>query len=424
MNAYIRCFASQPKILQLVDANVTSSKIRTLCIQRRFPNLQSVCLALNPLNELASPFLDLQLPNLTILDLTSCNLSTLQPLSPLTHLLSLSTLNLRSNPLTTLSTRPPLMFPHLRAIDLTSTDLPTISSLIPIPITFPELSSLKTSHAPLTTSHPSPRLITIGRVPGLTMLNNTPIPPHERQNAELYYLSTITPLFLAANTDEEEKEIVKDHPQWLHLCKKHGEPESITQKRNARNATSRPESDEDNEETKSYPPHSLGANLITITFHYHPPISASDVPPTQPQPTQDPKRQQKQQHIRSIPTQTDIYRLKALVGRLYALPSLETKLVLETDEWDPVPATKPQDDDWSCSEDDDTGSESDDEGSGHVGLQGRKKQKKTKGDEEGKGENWIRREVELVDSTRPVGSWIQGSEASVRVEKRDLRLLR
>ncbi|CAO1604973.1 hypothetical protein XANCAGTX0491_008511 [Xanthoria calcicola] len=408
--------------LSLANCAVGWDNIRTLCIQRRFPNLQSVCLAFNPLNELPSPFLDLQLPNLTILDLTSCNLSTLQPLSPLTHLLSLSTLNLRSNPLTTLNTRPPLIFPHLRAIDLTSTGLPALSSLIPIPTTFPELSSLKTSHAPLTTSHPSPRLITIARVPGLTMLNNTPIPPHERQNSELYYLSAITPLFLAAKTNEEEKEIVKDHPQWKHLCEKHGEPESITQKRNARSATSRPESDEDNKETKPYPPHSLGANLITITFHYHPPISAPDAPPQAPQ-AKDPKRQQPQQHIRSIPTQTDIYRLKALVGRLYALPSLETKLVLETDEWDPIPAAKPQDDDWSCSEDE-TGSESDDEGSSHVDVQKKKERKKGKDGNGEKGEKWIRREVELVDSTRPVGSWIQGPEASVRVEKRDLKLLR
>ncbi|KAI4227412.1 MAG: hypothetical protein L6R36_002433 [Xanthoria steineri] len=411
--------------LSLANCAVGWDNIRTLCIRRLFPNLQSVCLAFNPLNELPGPFLDLQLPNLTILDLTSCNLSSLQPLSPLTHLLSLSTLNLRSNPLTTLSTRPPLIFPHLKAIDLTSTDLPTLSSLIPIPTTFPELSSLKTSHAPLTTSHPSPRLITIARVPGLTMLNNTPIAPHERQNAELYYLSTITPLFLAARTDEEETEIIKDHPQWKHLCKKYGEPESITQKRNARSATSRPKSDEENKEARSYPPHSLGANLITITFHYHPPFSASDapLPPPQPQQAQDPKIQQRrEQHTRSIPNQTDIYRLKALVGRLYALPSLEIKLVLETDEWDPVPASKPQDDDWSCSEDE-TGSGSDDERSSRVGFQ-KKTQKKTKGDEEERGEKWIRREVELVDSTRPVGSWIQGPEASVRVESRDLSLLR
>ncbi|KAI4280346.1 MAG: hypothetical protein L6R38_004529 [Xanthoria sp. 2 TBL-2021] len=417
MNAYILCFVSQQEILQFSDANVTS-KIRTLCTQRRFPNIQTLSLAFNPLNELPSPFLDLQLPNLTILDLTYCSLSTLQPLSPLTHLHSLSTLNLRSNPLATLSTRPPLIFPHLRAIDLTSTDLPTLSSLIPIPTTFPKLSSLKTSHAPLTTSHPSPRLITIARLPGLTILNNTPIPPHERQNAELYYLSTITSLFLAAKTDEEEIGLVEEHPQWKYLCEKYGEPESITQKRNPRTSPSHINSskgEDENNETKIYPPLSLGANLIKFTFYYTPSPSPSDPPP--PQPQKDKPTEAQQQHIRAIPKQIDIYRLKAFVGRLYSFPSLELKLVLETDEWDPVPAAKPEDDDWSCSEDD--GSE-DDESAGVVERREKKKEK-----EREKGKNlWVRREIELVDSTRPVGFWVEGKEARVRVERRDLRMFK
>lgn len=37
------------------------------------------------------------------------------------------------------------------------------------------------------------------------------------------------------------------------------------------------------------------------------------------------------------------------------------------------------------------------------------------GMEEGK---WVQREVELVDSTREVGFWIEGGEARVRVELR------
>ncbi|KAL8884776.1 MAG: hypothetical protein Q9192_006770 [Flavoplaca navasiana] len=207
--------------------------IRTLCNGRRFPNLQCLSLAFNPLDEPPSPLLNLQLRSLTTLDLTSCKLCTLQTLFPLADLPALSTLNLRSNPLTNLVTNPSLIFSHLRTLDLTSTNLPSLLSLNPIPTTFPILSSLKTSHTPLTTSHPSSRLITIARLPGLTTLNNTPIPPHERQNADLYYLSTITPLILAASTDKEEEEIMEEHPQWGHLCEKYGEPGSISQKRNA-----------------------------------------------------------------------------------------------------------------------------------------------------------------------------------------------
>ncbi|KAL9002753.1 MAG: hypothetical protein Q9180_009951, partial [Flavoplaca navasiana] len=104
----------------------------------------------------------------------------------------------------------------------------------------------------------------------------------------------------------------------------------------------------------------------------------------------------------------DIYHLKAFLGRLYSIPSLELKLVLETDECDPVPAAKPEDDDWSCSED----YSSDDERRS-AGDGGDTKKAKEKGEREGRKEKdlWIRREIELVDSTRPVGFWVEGKEA-------------
>ncbi|KAL8980057.1 MAG: hypothetical protein Q9205_004757 [Flavoplaca limonia] len=404
------------KVAELGLANCVMGwdDVRTLCNQRHFPNLQCLSLAFNPLNEPPSPLLNLQLPILTTLDLASCNLCTLQTLFPLADLPALSTLNLRSNPLTNLVTDPSLIFSRLRTLDLTSTNLPNLSSLNPIPTTFPILSSFKTSNTPLTTSHPSSRLITIARLPGLTTLNNTPIPPHERQNADLYYLSTITPLILAANTAKEEEAIVKEHPQWGHLCEKYGEPESITKKRNSQLLTSEPNlSATGNNKEKIYPPLSLGVNLINFTFYFHKPISTSD-PATPPHPNQ----QNQQQHTQSLPKQIDIYRLKAFLGRFYSIPSLELKLVLETDEWDPVPAAKPEDDDWSCSED----YSSDDERRS-AGDGGDPRKAKAKGEEEEEGKQkdlWVRREIELVDSTRPVGFWVEGKEARVRVERRDL----
>ncbi len=98
---------------------------------------------------------------------------------------------------------------------------------------------------------------------------------------------------------------------------------------------------------------------------------------------------------------------------------MEIRLVLETDEWDPVPAAKPEDDDWSCSEDEWSEDESDD--STEV-KEGGKKNRKT-GKEKDKDKNlWVRREIELVDSTRSVAFWVEGREARVRVERRDLRM--
>ncbi|KAL8926477.1 MAG: hypothetical protein Q9172_001780 [Xanthocarpia lactea] len=396
--------------LSLANTAVEWDNIRTLCTQQRFPNLQSLSLAFNPLYKPPKSLLSLDLPTLATLDLTSCDFCTLQPLSSLTHLPALSTLTLRSNRLTTLTTRPPIVFPRLKTLDLTSTRLTNLSCLNPIPSTFPILSSLKTTGNPLTTSHPSPRLITIARLPGLKTLNNTPIPPHERQNAEIYYLSTITPLFLATKTDEEEKGVVEEHPQWGHLCEKYGEPESITRKRHAQTSSSQIKSSNgnENEENPIYPPLSLGANLVTFSFHYSPAFSSSsDSPSSSAQQSKNTKGQQ--QHIREIPKQTNIYRLKSLAGRIYSIPCMEIRLVLETDEWDPVPAAKPEDDNWSCSEDED---ESDDSTEVKDGKRGKEKDKNL----------WVRREIELVDSTRPVAFWVEGREARVRVERRDLRM--
>ncbi|KAL8787151.1 MAG: hypothetical protein Q9213_002367 [Squamulea squamosa] len=404
--------------LSLANTAVGWDDIQTLCTQHDFHSLQSLSLAFNPLHHLPRTSLNFQLPNLATLDLTSCNLTSLKPLTSLSHLPRLTTLILRSNPLTTLTTHSSLNFPHLQTLDITSTRLPTLSSLNPILSTFPSLTSLKTSSTPMITSHPSARLITIARLPGLTTLNNTPIPHHERQNAELYYLSTITPLFLDAKSEHEERVIGEQHPQWGYLCERHGEPESITKKRNPPEPLSQIKSSSDSGDHGKpiYPALSLGANLITFTFQFPLffPSSFSSSNPSSASSHQlcSPPKDAELTHIREISKHVDVYRLKALVGRLYSIPCMEIKLVLETDEWDPVPAAKPEDDDWSCS--DDVWSEDE---TPRIEEQEQRKREKDKN-------LWVHREIELVDSTRPVAFWIEGREAKVRVERRDLRLLK
>ncbi|KAL8770066.1 MAG: hypothetical protein Q9209_004104 [Squamulea sp. 1 TL-2023] len=404
--------------LNLANCSIGWDDIPMLCTQHDFSKLQSLSLAFNPLDHPPRTSLSFHLPNLTTLDLTSCNLSTLNPLTPLNHLHRLTTLILRSNPLTTLSTHPALNFPHLQTLDLTSTHLPTHSSLNPISSTFPSLTSLKTSSTPIITSDPSARLITIARLPGLTILNNTPIPHHERQNAELYYLGTITPLFLAAKSEQEERLVWEQHPQWGYLCEKYGEPELITKKRNPPEPASQTKLSSDSEDSEKpiYPAVSLGANLITFTFHFpllcpNSLLSSNASSPSSKQ-IPSPPKDAEVTHTQEIPKQIDVYRLKALVGRLYSIPCMEIKLVLVTDEWDPIPAAKPEDDDWSCSEDE----WSEDEAPNIEEREQRKREKDKK--------LWVRREIELVDSTRPVAFWVEGKEARVRVERRDLSLLK
>ncbi|KAL8644688.1 MAG: hypothetical protein Q9210_007132, partial [Variospora velana] len=186
-----------------------------LCTQERFPMLQTLSLAFNPLGTQTKALPTLSIPSLTRLDLTSCGITSLDQIMFVSQGTNLTTLILRSNPLQTLFTTAGLKFTNLRTLDLTSTLLSSLTFLSPIPTLFPLLESLQTSQTPLSTSHPESRLLTIARLPQLTTLNHTPIPAHERLNAELYYLNLIANLLLSAPTPAQEHQIIHtDHPQY------------------------------------------------------------------------------------------------------------------------------------------------------------------------------------------------------------------
>ncbi len=81
------------------------------------------------------------------------------------------------------------------------------------------------------------------------------------------------------------------------------------------------------------------------------------------------------------------------------------KLIWETEEWDPVGEG---DGGWSVSEDG-----SDDEERRSERTETKKRRRRG-----GRKEVWKRREMELVDGTREVGFFVEGTEARVRVELR------
>ncbi len=104
-----------------------------------------------------------------------------------------------------------------------------------------------------------------------------------------------------------------------------------------------------------------------------------------------------------IPRTVDVYRLKGIVGHLFNIRPMSVKLIWETEEWDPVGEG---DGGWSVSED-----ESGDE-------ERRSEETETKKRRRGRKEVWKRREMELVDGTREVGFFVEGTDARVRVELR------
>lgn len=377
-----------------------------------FLSLTTLSLASNNLTKVTLP---LTTSLLIKVDLSSNAFTTLEHIRPLTALPMLQTLSLRANPLTSLSSPPDksIVFPKLKHLDLKSTLLPTLSSLNPIPSSFPRLESLLTNDTPLT-NYPSASLHTIARLATLTELNYSQITPPERQNAELYYLNQVSKQLAAAVNSAEEHAILEENPRWKDLCDIHGEPVINTTKT-----------------AKTAGLGTLAARVTAFTFHISPQDlqtlrkhaesidghssakmekDESQTPPIDNIPLSNPDPP----HIekRKLITRTvDVYRLKGIVGHLFGIRPFSIKLVWETDEWDPVGEG---DGGWSVSEDDDSSSASSSSSENKERRVASSKQKFTREDKK----LWKRREMELVDGTREVGFFVEGTEARVRVEAR------
>ena len=370
-------------------------------------------------NQLTHLSLPLPTPQLTSLTLSGNAFTTLSALQPITHLPNLQTLSLHSNQISTISppSTPPPVFPSLLTLDLSSNLISSLLFISNLPISFPLLTSLRTSSNPFNASSPETAyILTLARIPTLTTLNYSTISPAERQNAELYYLSTIGKE-LSSTPLDTEAQILSQHPQYPLLCSLHGTP-SITRL----SAT----------QTSSANENTLNARLIDFTFYLPAPErlkaqshhAHQNLTPqaSQPQQTNDTNETEPETHTTPIPRTINPYRLKALIGTLFNLSPMFTRLVWETGEWDPAGTKLDPEDDarWSVSS-----LESDsEEGEGESDppeLNGqREHQGKGKGKGKGKSKGkWVRREVELVDGTRQVGFWIEDKQARVRVEVRE-----
>ncbi|KAL9104107.1 MAG: hypothetical protein Q9163_000909 [Psora crenata] len=399
---------TQLRELALEDTLLDWETIATLT--SHLPALSALTVSYNRIRTLSTP---LQNSDLVRLDLSFNEISSVRDIWPLSSMLKLSDLSLRSNPITTLASEKVELF-SLRHLDLTATRLPNFASLNPIPNLSPSLRSLLTKDTPLS-KNPSASLLTIARIATLTELNYSHISSAERMNAELYYLSTITKVLSDAASPVEEKQILACHPRWPDLCRIYGEPE-IPRK----------------PQESVFKPGALGARVANFVFLMpeQSPFQAHDV--TQPSPPKDTSEEARSHtdvmglephdtatpkptininemsastpKSRLLPLTTSTYRLIGIAASLFSLRPISTRLILETDEFDPV---GDKDGGWSVSEDDSI------EGEGEA-TDGRK----SRGGKQEKGQ-WVRREEELVGSTRSVGDWLPlgfgGKEADLRV---------
>lgn len=357
-------------------------------IASHFPDLTTLLASSNQIQSLTPiPPSSSLLSSLTSLSLEFNDLTSISSLSPLTSLTSLRNLHLKGNNISTILSpslppdHQPPVFPHtLTYLDLSSNSVSTWSFIDQLPTSFPGLQSLRFAHNPIYTNpdldSPSPApekpakgteesyMLLTARLPSLKALNFSTITPQDRANADMFYLSRIARQ-LSSVPAENEADVLARHPRYAELCARYGAP-----------AVSR---------TREVDPRFLEGRLVSVTFQ----LGAAE-------------------KTVGVPKSFDVYAVKGVVGRLFGLAPLGTKLVWETGEWDPVGGF---DEEGDSSEDEEAEVDKERREDGVVVEDGER------GGEGGvTGGRWVKREVELRDGPRQFGYCVDGMEARIRVE--------
>ncbi|CAL3963620.1 unnamed protein product [Diplocarpon coronariae] len=347
----------------------------------QFQELRSFEASMNGLENLAvTPPAE----RLTSLTLEYNSFESLTDIIILRELKFLEVLRLKGNEISKISTEPksradvPAFGKQLRYVDLSYNAVSDWQFVDEIDRVFPGMTALRFAHNPIYktsknvgsfTSMDNSYMLTLARLRNLETLNFSRITTADRTNSEMFYLSLIAKEASEA-PEGKEQDTIAQHPRYAELCEKYGTP-SIARK-----------------EARVVNPNFLEARLIRFSF-YMPPNTQAD-------------QQQEIRLARQIPMSFDVYGLKGLVGRIFGVRPLSMRLIWETGEWDPVAGYEDFDDD------DDDGGGGDDQ---DRAADQRIRQTRPKG-------RWMRREVEIEDGTRQLGSLVDGLEATVRIELR------
>lgn len=332
-----------------------------------FPSIEALTLAENEIRE--PPHMSMP-PKLSLLDLSDNELTSLSDLRYLGTTNSRPrSLVLKRNRISTVTAQESTGFSlPVFELDLTYNDINRWSFFDNITTErFPNLTHLRITGNPLykdLVSADAKRLtvedgymLTIARLPQLEYINYSKITEKERLNAETYYLGQIA-IELSNVPEAKQEEVIVQHPRYRDLCDEYGEP---TIQRRTR--------------VENLDPNSLAARLVTLSFSLSPRILPS---------------KQQRSWTEQVPKSFPIYSLLGIVGKRFGLMPLDLRLVMETNERDPLGRDRgysgPE---WWDSSDD----EDDDE-----------------------HDEWVQREVELVAGTRTIGTYIDGTSATVRVE--------
>lgn len=322
---------------------------------------------------------------LTSLTLEYNNFNSLCRLSSLSDFKALEKLHLKGNQISTIGrtlTGQVIFGKNLRYVDISYNAVKYWDFVDDLSTTFPGLTALRLSHNPLYESNiqqggtpievEDGYMLTLARLGNVKSLNFSNITPAERTNAEMFYLSRIGKE-MAEVPEEDEKLVTSQHKRFDELCSIYGAPTVVR--------TS----------TKTTNPDFLEGRLINFTFYMKPILTTGPSGET----VWIPERAK----TKEIPRTVDIYKFKGIAAGLFGMSPLRLRLTWETGEWDPVAGYEEEDDD-------------DSDGDGDMEVEPTDNER-TKSKENGK---WRKRDVTLVDSTRQIGFYIDGTEARVLIE--------
>ncbi|KAH8598971.1 hypothetical protein B0O99DRAFT_650195 [Bisporella sp. PMI_857] len=362
------------RIQELELDDILSSWEDICLLTQTFKSLSKLTASSNSLGVVSSPLLTTNLRSLTLEYNDFTNLSELLPLA---EMASLESLHLKGNRISRAYTTPPSFGRNLCYIDLSYNQVTDWEFLDAMTDIFPGMTALRFSNNPIydnlsketgsATSIDDGYMLTLARLGNLKTLNFSNITSEDRRNGEMFYLSRIGQA-MAKVPEAEEHTVASRHKRYAELCETYGEPTVVRKPAETIN------------------PDFLEARLIKFTFYLRPGTNKG--------------QEEAIIKVKEIPKSFDIYRVKGIVGRLFGLRPLSLRLVWETGEWDPVAGY----------EEEEESDDSNDEGTERIVDAETAAQR-----ERGK---WMKREVEIEDSTRQVGFCVDGMEATVRVELR------
>ncbi|KAJ4367627.1 hypothetical protein N0V83_007212 [Neocucurbitaria cava] len=328
-------------------------------ITQLFPTLSIFSASSNLYSTLTSHTLN---PAITDLTLEDNLITSLSDLESLTKLPNLQRLILKSNKISEVTTSGPSIpvFAHtLREVDLSFNEISTWSFIESLAHVFPGLKSLRVSHNPLYESLQAPdgRALTAddGYMLTLARLGNLTTLNHSPINAKERLNAESYYLSLIAREVQFAPENLRDQ-----ILNKHPRYKWLCEEygepdiQRSHNAVN---------------PNSLAARLLRIRFYLA--TSKSD------------------SYEAQIPMSFTAYTVQGIAGKHFGIKPWKCKLIWETGDW--ISARKATadivDEDWDSDDSDE-----------EIGMER------------------ILREVEIVPGTRSIGTWIDGTEATVRVE--------